>query len=419
MGPVILRHASALAERAVATSRVTLVHGPRQAGKSTLVKDLGRRLGFDYITLDDRAELEAARADPAGFLAAYRRRPLIIDEVQRGGSELILAIKAAVDREDAPGGFLLTGSTNFLSLPTLSESLTGRIRIVRLHPFSLGERSGRPDDFIDRALAGPEALIAYRGPTPERDAYLDAACLGGFPGVTGLSGRERDGWFDDYVDTLLQREIATAADIRRWDVLGRLARHVTARSGSELIFARLAADLELDRATVEHYVAWLETAFLLQRVPAWSRNPSTKTVRRPKLYAADSGLAASMLGKDAKALRAPTEPATGPILETLVLGELSKQATWSATTVGVHHMRTADGREVDFVLEARDGRVIGIEVKATTTPRASDFRWLADLRERVDQARGTFIAGVVLHTGTARLPFGDRLVALPIADLSG
>ena len=126
-----------------------------------------------------------------------------------------------------------------------------------------------------------------------------------------------------------------------------------------------------------------------------------------------------MLGKDAKALRAPTEPATGPILETLVLGELSKQATWSATTVGVHHMRTADGREVDFVLEARDGRVIGIEVKATTTPRASDFRWLADLRERVDQARGTFIAGIVLHTGTARLPFGDRLVALPIADLSG
>jgi predicted AAA+ superfamily ATPase len=418
MPGIVERHALELVERALATARVTLVHGPRQAGKSTLVRAIGQRHGFDYVTFDDRPELEAALADPAGYLRSYGR-PLVIDEVQRAGSELILAIKSIVDRESEPGQFLLTGSTNFLTLPTLSESLTGRVRIVRLHPFSLGERAGRPDDFIDRALLGIDALLGHRGPTPDRDYYLEAACLGGFAGVTNLSGRDRDAWFDDYIDTLLQREIATAADIRRWDLLGHLARLMTARTGSELVIGRIATDLELDRSTVEHYIAWLETAFLLHRVPAWGRNPSTKTVRRPKLYAADSGLAASMLGKNAKALRAPTEPATGPVVETLVVGELLKQSTWSATTVGVHHMRSTDGREVDILLEARDGRVIGIEVKSTTTPRSDDFRWLHDLRDRVDKAQGAFVAGIVLHTGTARLPFGDRLVALPIADLSG
>lgn len=418
MSRIVARRASDLVERALATARVTLVHGPRQAGKSTLVRALAERHGFDYVTFDDRSELEAALADPDGYLRVYGR-PLVIDEVQRAGSALILAIKAIVDRESEPGQFLLTGSTNFLTLPTLSESLTGRVRIVRLHPFSLGERAGRPDDFIDRALEGIDALLGHRGPTPDRDDYLEAACLGGFPSVTGLTGRDRDAWFDDYLDTLLQREIATAADIRRWDVLGLLARHMTARTGTELVVGRIATELELDRSTVEHYIGWLETAFLLHRLPAWGRNPSTKTVRRPKIYAADSGLAASMLGKNAKALRAPTEPATGPVLETLVVGELLKQSTWSATTVGVHHLRSTDGREVDIVLEARDGRVIGIEMKSTTTPRSEDFRWLHDLRDRVDQAKGVFVAGVVFHTGTARLPFGDRLVALPIADLSG
>lgn len=418
MRSLIERHAAPLVEGATKVSRVTLVHGPRQSGKSTLVRAIAERRGFDYATFDHRAELEAAQRDPAGYLSAHRR-PLVLDEVQRAGSELILAIKAIVDQDPTPGQFLLTGSTNFLTLPTLSESLTGRVRIVRLHPFSLGERRGRPDDFVERALTGTDCLLAHRGPTPERTEYLEAACLGGFPGVTELSGRDRDAWFDDYLDTLLQREIATAADIRRWDVLGRLARLLMARTGGELIVARLAADLAIDRATVEHHLAWLETAFLVQRVPAWGRNPLAKSVRRPKLYAADSGLAASMLGKGADALRMPTEPATGPILETMVVGELQKQSTWSASTVGVHHLRSSDGREVDIVLEARDGRVVGVEVKSTTTPRADDFRWLADLRDRVDAAGGTFVAGVVLHTGTARLPFGDRLVALPIADLMG
>jgi predicted AAA+ superfamily ATPase len=415
---ILERHAAHGIESATAVSRVTLVHGPRQSGKSTLVRTIAARKGLDYVTFDQRAELEAALADPAGYLRA-RRRPLVLDEVQRAGSELVLAIKEIVDQAPTPGQFLLTGSTNFLTLPTLSESLTGRVRIVRLHPFSLGERCGRPDDFLDRALTGPDCLLAHRGPTPERDEYLESACLGGFPGVTGLAGRDRDLWFDDYLDTLLQREIATAADIRRWDILSRLARHLLARTGMELVVARIAAELEIDRSTVEHHLAWLETAFLVQRVPAWGRNPLVKTVHRPKLYAADSGLAASMLGKSVAALRMPTDPTTGAILETMVVGELLKQSTWSASTVGVHHLRSADGREVDVVLEARDGSIVGLEVKSTTTPRSEDFRWLKDLRDRIDRAKGRFVAGVVMHTGTARLPFGDRLVALPIADLVG
>jgi predicted AAA+ superfamily ATPase len=291
------------------------------------------------------------------------------------------------------------------------------MRIVRLWPFSLGERMAGTDGFVDRAFEGPETLLAHQGQTFDRDDYLIRACEGGFPGVQGLEQRDRDHWFADYLDTVIQREIATAGDIRNVSGLRRLALYLAAHSSQELVIAKVTSDLGLDRATVESYIAWLETAFLVHRVPAWGRNLSAKVVRRSKVFATDSGICASMLGKTPSSLRAMTEPATGPVVETLVIGELAKQSTWSDISFELAHMRDATGREVDAILEARDGRVVGIEVKCSNTPKLEDFRWLRDLRDRMDAKHGRFVAGVVLHTGRDRLPFGDRLVALPIGDL--
>jgi predicted AAA+ superfamily ATPase len=113
----------------------------------------------------------------------------------------------------------------------------------------------------------------------------------------------------------------------------------------------------------------------------------------------------------------PTEPAAGALFETFVANELSKQLTWSETPARLYHLRDSDGAEVDLVLEADDGRVVGIEVKATSTPRSDDFRWLARMRDRLGHVGGHFIAGLVLHAGQRRLPFGDRLMALPASDL--
>jgi uncharacterized protein len=412
-----IRRATVLVADALRVSRVVLLHGPRQCGKSTLGERVAKTCGMDYVTFDDSEQLAAAERDPATFLANFDK-PVAIDEFQRAGSAFILAIKAAVDRKKDKGRYLLLGSTNFLTVPKLAESLTGRVRIVRMWPFSFGERFGGKDNFIDRALQGDAALLAaHRGATPERDLYVQYACEGGFPEATSLTERDRNHWFNDYIDTVIQREIAEAADIRRVHGLRKLAQYLAANSGGELVVSRIASDLGLDRATVESYVGWLETAFIVHRIPAWSRNLTSKVVRRPKVFVNDSGLAAAMMGKNLQFLRQLTEPKTGPVIETMVVNEFAKQLTWSDTVGELGHFRDADGREVDLVVEARDGRVLGVEIKSTSTPKLEHFRWLADLRERVDRTKGSFVVGVVFHTGKTRLSFGDRLVALPIGDL--
>jgi uncharacterized protein len=405
-----------VAVESLSASRVVLIHGARQVGKTTLALALAERRGARYVTLDDGDERSAAASDPATFLQAYGT-PLVIDEIQRIGEPLVLAVKSVVDRDNSPGQFILTGSTNFLTVPTISESLAGRIDIVPLWPLSQGELTAGSDGFVDRAFAAPDDLVRHTGPTPDRDRYFESLCVGGFPAVQRIGQRARRRWFGQYVDTVLRREVEVADDIRRSDALAAMVRFFAATTGQELVIGTAAERLGIDRGTAAAYEPWLETVFLVHRLPAWSRNLTAKVVRRPKLYMTDSGVAAGLLGKDSAALRRPTDPAAGPLFETFVVGELAKQITWSDTPVRLHHFRDRGGAEVDVVIEAADGRVVAAEIKATSTPRAEDFRWLQYLRDRLDRSGDDFVAGVVLHTGTRRLPFGDRLVALPAADV--
>jgi predicted AAA+ superfamily ATPase len=413
---LVKRHVLDLARESLGAFRVLVIHGARQVGKTTLALELGRELGADYVTLDDDDEMRSATTNSRDFLA-IRGRPLVIDEVQRAGQPLVLAVKVVVDNDNRPGQFILTGSTNFLTVPTISESLAGRVDIVTLWPLSQGELSGGAEDFVDRAFEAPGELARRRTPVPERDAYFKALCVGGFPSVQSLGERLRRRWFNRYVETVLQREVAVADDIRRADVLAGLVRYFAATTGQELVMSNAAERLKIDRSTVAAYELWLETVFLVHRLPAWSRNLAAKVVRRPKIYISDSGLGASLLGKDPNALRRPTDPASGPLFESFVVGELRKQLGWSEVGPRMYHFRDRGGAEVDVILEAPDGRVVAIEIKSTSTPRPEDFRWLEFVRHRVDRAGGEFVAGVVLHTGERRLPFGDRMVALPAADV--
>ena len=410
------RRALAVIEEAMAAFRVVVVHGARQVGKTTLARIVAGQTGAEYVTLDQAADLEASLADPPTFLAVAGS-PLVIDEIQRAGDPLIIGIKAVVDQDQRPGRYLLTGSTNFLTVPGISESLAGRADFVALWPLSMGERSGGRDEFVDRAFDSPDRLLGHRGHTPGRDEYLESICRGGFPAVQALSAKARRRWFVRFVETVLQREIEVASDIRRGDALASMVRFLAATTGQELVVTTMAERLGIDRTTAQTYEPWLETVFLVHRVPAWSRNLAAKVVHRPKLYLTDSGVAAALLGRDPNALRRPTDPATGPLVETFVAGEIAKQLTWNDVPARLAHYRTSDGAEIDLILEADDGRVVAIEVKATSTPRAADFRWLGRLRDQLDRAGEDFRSGVVLHTGATRLPFGDRLVALPIADL--
>lgn len=414
---LVQRRALAVVDEALRGFRCVVVHGPRQSGKTTLARLIASRPGAVFHTLDDAPEREAASADPDGYVAAGAT-PLVVDEIQRVGDPLVLAIKSAVDKDRRPGQFLLTGSTNFLTVPTISETLAGRTDIVELWPLAQCEIENSPGDFIDRALTtGTEGLIGRRVDALSRPGYFEAICRGGFPEVQAMSQRTRRRWFARYVDTVLDREVEVVADIRRREALDAMVRLMAATTAQELVVSKLANRLGITRETAESYEPWLERVFLVTRVPAWGRGLTTKIIRRPKVYMVDTGLAAALVGRDAAALARPTEPVAGPLLESLAASELLRQLTWSDVEARLHHLRDSDGHEVDLVLEAIDGRVVGIEVKTSANPRADDFRGLAFLRDRLDQAGVPFVGGVVVHTGARRSSFGDRLAAIPLSDL--
>jgi uncharacterized protein len=362
--------------------------------------------------LDEQGVLDAARADPAGFVAAGAR-PVVIDEVQRGGEPLVRAIKAAVDRNPDPGQIVLTGSSNFLTVPTISESLTGRVGFVEVWPFTQGELVGRTDRFLDTALADPAAVADYRSPAIDRRDLFERLCAGGYPEIQQLTSRQRPGWFRDYMRTTIERDVVELTGVRKVTEMGQLLRLFAARTGCELVMQNVIDDSPLERQAVYDHRAWLETIHLITIVPASSKNLTRRVKRRPKIFMTDPGLAAWLVGNTPAALENPTDPATGQLVEALVCTELRRQLTWADIEATIYHWQDRAGAEVDLVVETSDGRVLGLEVKAGQTPRPDWFR-LIRMRDTLGDQ---FIAGIALYPGEQVLPYGDRLLAVPIPAL--
>ena len=390
---------------------VVLLHGPRQAGKSTLARSLADG-GYpaEYLSLDDAPTFAAASSDPPGFIAK-RRGPVILDEIQRV-PDLFLAIKADVSRARRPGRFLLTGSAHVLLLPRLADALPGRMEILSLWPFSQGELETVREGFPDAVF---EAELPH---LPQADAILadlwGRIVRGGFPEVQQMApAHRREAWFAAYITTVLQREVRDLAHIAGLAEMPRLLSLLGARAGGLLNVADLSSQMGVPWMTLQRYLVLLEKTFLVQLIPAWSGNIGKRLLKAPKLILADPGLTAYLLGADGDRLAAERTP-YGGLVESFVATELLKQATWSRTRPGLFHFRAAGGQEVDFVLEDRRGRLVGIEVKSRATVSADDFKWLRALRDAVG---ARFVRGIVLYTGRDALPFGDRLHALPLSAL--
>jgi predicted AAA+ superfamily ATPase len=396
---------------ALADTRVVLITGARQAGKSTLARMLLARVnGAVEYTLDDPATLAAARVDPTGFVTD--RATIFIDEVQRA-PELLLAIKAAVDRSPATARFLLTGSANVLSMARVADTLPGRMEVVELSPFSQGEVEGEVDTFIDRAFDG---WTDRTGSSLTKGDYLDRAVRGGFPEIVlhRATERRRAAWFSSYIAAIVQREARDIAGVERPAELSRLLRLLAARSGQLLKIEEVARDADLPSTTARRFIRLMEAAYIVRTVPGWATSRTTRVVRMPKVFVCDSGLLCHVLGVNAEFLALPTSTMAGHVMETFVTMELWRQLGWSRTRADLFHFRTKDGTEVDAVLEAPDGRIVGVEVKARATVRSEDFR---GLRLLADAAGDQLRAGLVLYTGTDTLAFGDRLRCLPLSAL--
>lgn len=392
---------------------VVLLNGARQTGKSTLVRSGMLGTGdARYLTLDEAGVLAAAEADPAGFLAGLAG-PVILDEVQRSPG-LFPAIKAEVDRDRRPGRFLLTGSANVLLLPRLSESLAGRVEILTLWPLSQGEIEGVEEGFVD-AVFSADQLPFLEEPDVPLGLY-DRLLSGGYPEALGRrSEARRRAWFGSYVTTILQRDVRDLSNIEGLTELPRLLSLLAARSASLVNYAELSRSASMPQSTLKRYVPLLETTFLIRTLPAWSSNLGKRLVRSPKLLLCDTGLISNLQGLNAERLE--SDPVlVGPLLENFVAMELQKQSAWSATQPRIFHFRTQTGQEVDMILEDAAGRIVGVEVKASATVGARDFRGLRALAEA---SGDRFRRGVVLYTGRTAVPFGENLHALPVSSLWG
>jgi uncharacterized protein len=406
------RNISSSLTAALADTPVVLLNGARQTGKSTLVRMLAtKEHPAQYLTLDDTGVLSAAKADPAGFLAGLSG-PIILDEVQRA-PELFPAIKIQVDENRQPGRFLLTGSANVLLLPRLVETLAGRMEIVTLWPLSQGEIGGRKEGFIDAVFS--EELPSFSAAGVPRSDLIEAMLKGGFPEVLQRPAAERrDAWFGSYITALLQRDVRDLSHIEGLTEMPRLLSLLALRSASLLNFSELSRGMALPQSTLKRYVTLLETTFLVQFLPAWSSNLGKRSVKSPKIILTDTGLMGHLTGlTSGRLLREPQW--LGPLMENFVVMELRKQITWSQIRTKMFHFRTLSGREVDLVLEDHQGRLVGIEVKASETVTAKDvqsLRWLADAVGK------RFHRGLVLYAGTGVVPFGPRLHAIPISCMS-
>jgi len=403
------RFAKERIEEALSDTRVVLISGPRQSGKTTLAMDFAKDK-IPFLTLDDATVLRSAIDDPVGFVRGLDRA--VIDEIQRV-PELLLAIKNLVDEDKVPGRFLLTGSANLMTLPKVADSLAGRMEVIRLLPLSQAEITGVKSNFIDRAFAAQQPITDKI--IIGRD-MVETVLSGGYPEALSRKRwpRKQD-WYHEYVDAIVQRDVKDVAQIEQLGVMPRLLSVLAEHSGQLVNYSGIGAALDLNHVTTQKYVSVFESLYLVQTLQPWFTNRLKRLTKSPKLHFLDPGLLAALRDVSPDTV-AKDKTSFGPIMETFVYGELRKIASWSDQRCRFSHFRDKDKNEVDIVLENRRGEIVGIEVKSSATVSASDFAGMRKLAQACGQK---FIQGLVLYDHDQIVPFSENMFAAPLSTLWG
>lgn len=408
-GAIIPRLVEPRVVEALDDSPAVLIHGPRQSGKTTLAQTVGRKRAYRYFNLDDDVLRGAAEEDPMGFVGDLPGHA-ILDEVQRVPA-LFTALKSAIDNDRSPGRFLLTGSANVLLVPKLADSLAGRMEIIRLFPFSQCEVEKRKPAFLDSLFSGDFKIRKYER---LQQQLVQRIVAGGYPAALARNApRRRAAWYRDYVDAIVQRDVRDLARIASLDTLPRLLTLIAGQTSRLLNISELAGPFQVSRPTIRDYVTLLQNVYLAEELPPWHTNRLSRLVKTPKLHIGDTGLAAALLGVNARDMAADRE-LLGQFLDTFVYQELRRESSGHEDDIRFHHFSDKDGYEVDLVLEKGTRQIAGVEVKAGASVSSSDFR---GLRKLASAAGKRFIAGVVLYDGEASASFGDSLYAAPIRRL--
>lgn len=410
---LVSRRLAEVASERLRDEPVIALEGPRTVGKSTLLAQLARAHGATVLDLDDPAVRDAVADDPGAFVAGAA--PVFVDEYQH--VPLVLdAIKAECNRALRPGRFVIAGSTRYDALPLAAQSLTGRLHLLTVWPLTQGEIDGRRENLLEALLDDPERH-APRGTVSRtsREEYIERIVAGGMPVPLGRAtpaGRSR--WFGDYLRLVIERDVREISSLRRRERVPPLLERLAAQTAGVLNMTTAAARAELDRSTASEYLKLLEAVFVVSRLPAWGTTLASRAARAPKIHVVDSGVAAHMLRLAPQKL-ARRDPASlsqfGRLLESFVVGELTRHASWLDDVAICGHWRTHDGEEVDLIVERSDGRVLAFEVKAAGRVAGTDLRHLRRLRDVLGER---FQFGAILYIGPYAYRAEERLHVLPV-----
>ena len=380
--------------------------GPRQSGKTTLLKHLFAK-SHGYVSLEPPDVRAAANADPRGFMEMYPA-PVIFDEVQYA-PDLLPYIKEVIDaRRDKRGQYLLTGSQNLLLMERVTESLAGRAAILRLLPFSHNEEMGRPNIALPWELRGtPKGR-----PTVSQDSLWAAFLRGGYPELIAEPDRTIGMWHASYIQTYLERDVRLLRQVGDVTEFQKILRTLAARSGSLLNISDVARDIGVAVNTAKAWLSILETTYQIFVLRPYFANIGKRLVKTPKIYFTDVGTLCYLVGlRDPK--HAMAGPMGGAIFETAVFSEIVKSLVHRGEDPQIHFWRTSTGVEVDFLVEFA-GKLVPIEVKLSATPRPKMASGIKSFRADLGPKA---MPGYVVHPGEVRLPLAPEIKAIPFTDL--
>lgn len=393
-------------EAALKTRRVLIISGARQVGKTTLTTQLDAE-NVDYKTLDDSVLLEAAKDDPVSFLK-HSKKTLVIDEIQKAPL-LVSEIKKIVDKDKSFGQFILTGSADIKRLPTVSESMAGRVKHIRLRPLSYGEINGCEPNFVKNVLV-KNFKDEY---DCSKEDVVEKSLKGGYAEPLLLSVRDGLEWYKDYLSVLIEHDLRDFANVQRIDVLADLIKTISSWSSKYMDIGGICSGYELSRQTLTGYINVLKQLYLCEGLPAWIRTDYDRVGKKDKLYMTDTGFMASILRWNIDDLMLDKDRC-GKLVETFVYTQLVSQIEMNSDYI-LTQFRDRNNHEIDFIVEDYDENIIGIEVKAGSNVGKSDFNNLKWFKENL--VKNKKFTGIILYSGKNTVYFGADLIAVPLSIL--
>ncbi|MCL2804771.1 MAG: ATP-binding protein [Treponema sp.] len=405
----IIRWQAESIKNALKKRRVVVLTGARQTGKTTLLNQVLEKDSI-FMSLDDNNTLTSALSDPKGFIK-HSDGTMFIDEVQKAPN-LIPEIKLAVDKNNRPGQFCITGSANLQTLPIITDSMAGRNKRIRLRPLTTGEILYKKPKFLEHAFAMdfPRKISGF-----DKEQIFNLAFRGGYPEAVKLDNdKDRKEWHIDYINDLLNRDLKDIMNIRRQNELKELVLILAGWSGKFMDAAKIGAGMALSKQTLDSYINALESLYVFDRVNPWVRTDYERVGKSAKFYANDTGFMTSILGWKKEDIMRDSDR-SGKLMETFVFQELAAHIDLNRE-YSLYQYRDYKKHEVDFLIERDDGAMVGIEVKASHSVSKEDFSPQIWFRENIYKGKKGYNA-LVLYSGEDTLSFGDGLLAVPTASL--